>query len=1126
MEKLSKNRGVISVFLLVIFVVTYVAMGMLVDAARYRMSRTYAEAVLDMATESILASYNNMLFELYGLFGADVEMDGKTVEEALKDTYTKYLNSVFEALSIEEDSDTTELVRLLSDSLFEDEDNQYLTVRQLYRFEIEELDAGTSVTLANTANVESQIIEYMKFRAPVEIIGGLAGESGFLEKLNGLLQFKDRVAVAHEAEKLSEEFKKGNVPKEAKELLGEINAFANRLYDFSTTSGKKYDQLSPAKKEGIDNPSNVWTVYQRFDTNVSNAETEYNKSVQGIIEDFHRWLRELLEDAQKDVPEIILEDFYKKKETMTEKTNVFQEINIDGITNGDEIEKLAEDVSEKLGGTFATDYGNYCNDRDSNINKAGVTRNTALDTALNNFKNVFVYREEAAGRLYQASLALEEKIMELTEEYKAQIETMKAAFNEKPDNEHYKTVFLPKIELLEANAAEIIKNLDLLNSCRPYLKEWFEGFYENKYKASEWLFYEASQIIDAHKALESEVTGNSIASLCTRLKKAERFYETHKDGYSENSVYHLEDKEFHPNTYDAAAVALTETITEYLCVLYSHASYFQKNYYHGDVDVKDTITQQQKNRREEAEKERPDKDGVDTEAIKEHPEWLTEIVPPSEMLEEPGEDFSEFSYEGSAFKVMKTGLNLFDKIAGFLEGLRDNLYVDAYVMTHFPNYAEHYVKPDSEEAKEFLGTYGGYCASLAEVEYIISGIMRDVGEGFGSKSVSSVQGKLFCIRMLFNTLAIFTDSAKLQQATVLAAPAGPFAPLVAAALLAVWAAAESGIDVTKLVNGKEVPVFKQGSQWFFSVDGAFKEGVKMILGMALGKAEDIAADYMNLVIDGMEANLNRMIYEAYTSESHDRASIEQIVNRGLGIAGTGLGAAQENALGYGAQLCENIQNLKDEDGNPLMGDDVKQKVAEAGDAYAKAVTKAAGKLDGYLENLKSGVGKIEDNILNMRAASRIAVEAKKAARNTLGTITTKLGNDAAKTISEHLSKVIPVGQVQNTGGFDDSKTIKFSYTDYLWFFLVIMNQETKVQRIQEMIQVNMRYYYVSQGKTSNPVGDFALERIPVAVWADLDYSIRLFFLSNGIVPEEFQVRDKDGKESGRLKQRVISAQSY
>lgn len=1124
MEKLSKNRGVISVFLLVIFVVTYVAMGMLVDAARYRMSRTYAEAALDMATESILASYDNMLFELYGLFGADVEMDGKNVEEALKDAYEKYLNSVFEALSIEADSDTTELVRLLSDSLFEDEDNHYLTARQIYRFEIEELDAGTSVTLANTANVESQIIEYMKFRAPVEIVEGLAG--GFLEKLNGLLQFKDRIAAAHEAEKLSEEFEKGSAPKEAKELLGEINAFANRLYDFSTTSGKNYDQLSSAKKEERGNPSNVWTVYQQFDGNVGKAEKEYNKAVQEINEEFHERLKEWLKEAQEEyAAEIILEDSYKKKGAMTEKTNVFQEINIDGITNGDEIEKLAKDVSEKLGGRFSTDYGNYCRDRDSKIKGAGETRNTALDTALDNFKNVFLYREEAAGKLYQDSLALEEKIMELTEEYKAQIETIKAAFYEKPDNEHYKTVFLPKIELLEANAAEIIKNLDLLNSCRPYLKEWSEGFYENKYKASEWLFCEASQIIDAHKASESEVTGNSIASLCTRLKKAERFYETHKEGYSENSVYHLEDNEFHPNTYDDAAVALTETITEYLCVLYSHASYFQKNYYHEDVDVKDTVTQQEEGKgkaEEEQNKTKPDKSGVDKEEIRDNPDWLTKIVPQSEM----GGDFSEFSYDGSGLQVMKTGLDLFDKIAGFLEGLRDNLYVDAYVMTHFPNYAEHYVKPDSEEAKEFLGTYGGYCASLAEVEYIISGIMGDVGEGFGSKSVSSVQGKLFCIRMLFNTLAIFTDSAKLQQAMVLAAPAGPFASLVAAALLAVWAAAESGIDVTRLVNGEEVPVFKQGHQWFFSVGETFKKSVKMILGMALGKAEDIATDYMNLVIDGIETNLNRMIYEAYTSESHGGASIQQIVNRGLGIADEGLAAAQENALEYGKQFCENIQNLKGEDGRSLVGDDVKKQVSDVGKKYEEEVRAVGGQLKGYLENLKSGADKIEDNILNMRAASRIAVEAKKAARNTLGTITTKLGNDAAETISEHLSKVIPVGQVQNTGGFDDSKTIKFSYTDYLWFFLVIMNQETKVQRIQEMIQVNMRYYYVSQGKTSNPVGDFALERIPVAVWADLDYSIRLFFLSNGIVPEEFRVRDKDGNESGRLKQRVISAQSY
>lgn len=52
MQKLSRRRGVVSVFLLIIFMVTYVFMGLLVDAARYRMAGAYAEAALDQAGDS------------------------------------------------------------------------------------------------------------------------------------------------------------------------------------------------------------------------------------------------------------------------------------------------------------------------------------------------------------------------------------------------------------------------------------------------------------------------------------------------------------------------------------------------------------------------------------------------------------------------------------------------------------------------------------------------------------------------------------------------------------------------------------------------------------------------------------------------------------------------------------------------------------------------------------------------------------------------------------------------------------------------------------------------------------------------------------------------------------------
>ena len=71
MQRLSKRRGVISVFLLIIFMVTFVFTGLLVDAARYRTAAVYLEASLDNASDSILSNYNQLLFDLYGLFSVD-----------------------------------------------------------------------------------------------------------------------------------------------------------------------------------------------------------------------------------------------------------------------------------------------------------------------------------------------------------------------------------------------------------------------------------------------------------------------------------------------------------------------------------------------------------------------------------------------------------------------------------------------------------------------------------------------------------------------------------------------------------------------------------------------------------------------------------------------------------------------------------------------------------------------------------------------------------------------------------------------------------------------------------------------------------------------------------------------
>ena len=72
--------------------VTYVFMGLLVDAARYRMAGAYAEAALDQAGDSVLSNYNRLVFDLYGLFAVETKAeDQEAMETKIKELFNHYL---------------------------------------------------------------------------------------------------------------------------------------------------------------------------------------------------------------------------------------------------------------------------------------------------------------------------------------------------------------------------------------------------------------------------------------------------------------------------------------------------------------------------------------------------------------------------------------------------------------------------------------------------------------------------------------------------------------------------------------------------------------------------------------------------------------------------------------------------------------------------------------------------------------------------------------------------------------------------------------------------------------------------------------------------------------------------
>ena len=94
-------KGAISVFLILIFVATYVIAGLLVDGGRYRMARVMAESALDSANESILSYYNQMLYDLYGLFAVDPE---SVTKEQIAGVLEDYVSHTLQTADIDRKS--------------------------------------------------------------------------------------------------------------------------------------------------------------------------------------------------------------------------------------------------------------------------------------------------------------------------------------------------------------------------------------------------------------------------------------------------------------------------------------------------------------------------------------------------------------------------------------------------------------------------------------------------------------------------------------------------------------------------------------------------------------------------------------------------------------------------------------------------------------------------------------------------------------------------------------------------------------------------------------------------------------------------------------------------------------
>jgi len=182
----KSTKGQITVFLCVILLSVVALAGILVDGARISTAEVQVERGIRSAIKSSLASYGSGLKNEYGIFALSMNEEDE-LSNVIKDYVEKNL--------------------CMGES---PDNNRNEKPVDLYDFRIEEINAVPVLNLTDNEVVKKQILEYMKYRAPKEIVEDM------LEKLS----------IIKKSSAMSEAYKKKTG---ADKLLGKLDKLQQRL---------------------------------------------------------------------------------------------------------------------------------------------------------------------------------------------------------------------------------------------------------------------------------------------------------------------------------------------------------------------------------------------------------------------------------------------------------------------------------------------------------------------------------------------------------------------------------------------------------------------------------------------------------------------------------------------------------------------------------------------------------------------------------------------------------------------------------------------------------------------------------------------------------------------------------
>ncbi|MEE1124897.1 MAG: DUF5702 domain-containing protein [Acutalibacteraceae bacterium] len=160
MNFFNKTKGAISIFLVIILVPMMTVSSLFVDAGKVKLAKGVAESAGDLALNTALTDYDTELKDMYGIFAT--AQDTSELFDKLEDYYRTCITS--SGVSEEDAQGYVDQIMAQLGLVADGDDTADILNMELTDFN---LAKRNDATLANATIIEKQIVDFMKYRAPI-----------------------------------------------------------------------------------------------------------------------------------------------------------------------------------------------------------------------------------------------------------------------------------------------------------------------------------------------------------------------------------------------------------------------------------------------------------------------------------------------------------------------------------------------------------------------------------------------------------------------------------------------------------------------------------------------------------------------------------------------------------------------------------------------------------------------------------------------------------------------------------------------------------------------------------------------------------------------------------------------